>query len=187
MSANSRLTVATHILVWMALVTRNAQDRRDAAGPMTSDRIARSVNTNAVVIRRTLGLLSKGGIVESFRGANAGWRLAKDARDISLLDVFDALEEGAHFALHASQPSQSCPVGRGLGTTLGCLYGSIDESVRKQLAETTIETVLADTLASQPRDDRRRRGSAAAAGHEASETDSASSPMRSATRGSSGA
>jgi Rrf2 family protein len=143
MSANSRLTVATHILTWMALVARDSPD------PVTSDRIARSVNTNPVVIRRTLGLLSKAGLVESYRGVNAGWRLTRSASSISLLDVFNALEEGTHFALHTSKPSQACPIGRGIGSTLSHVYESIDDGVRNTLAATTIEAVLVDTLASQ--------------------------------------
>ena len=143
MSANSRLTVATHILAWMALVAR------DDADPVTSDRIALSVNTNAVVIRRTLGFLAKAGMVESYRGANAGWRLIRSPNSISLLDVFDALEEGAYFALHPSKPSQRCPIGRGIGPTLSRVYDSISEDVRKRLADTTIADVLEETLAQQ--------------------------------------
>ncbi|WP_109482740.1 Rrf2 family transcriptional regulator [Paraburkholderia sp. C35] len=144
MSANSRLTVATHILAWMALVARDRPD-----DPVTSERIAASVKTNPVVIRRTLGYLAKAGLVQSYRGVNAGWRLAKPADDISLLDVFDALEEGPQFALHATQPSQRCPVGRGVGPTLSRVYDSIDEAVRNTLAAKTISAVLAETMETQ--------------------------------------
>ncbi|WP_429301107.1 RrF2 family transcriptional regulator [Paraburkholderia sp. GAS199] len=133
----------------MALVARNNPD------PVTSDQIAKSVNTNPVVIRRTLGLLGKAGLVESYRGINAGWRLAKSAEAITLLNVFDALGEGARFALHTSKPSQACPVGRGIGVTLSQVYDSIDDGLRKTLGSATIAAILGDTLATSSSKTRR--------------------------------
>ena len=78
MSANSRMTVAVHILSFMLLWEQRRPD------PATSERITQSVNTDPVVIRRLLGLLQKGGLVKSQRGVNAGWRLAKRAAAITL-------------------------------------------------------------------------------------------------------
>src|SRR5690606_41460032 len=101
MSSNSRLTVATHILAWMALVAR--KDR----GPVTSDRIARSVNTNPVIIPRALGALSKRGLVQSRRGAHAGWTSAKRPDGVSLLDVYRAVDDAPTFALHGSRPCEA--------------------------------------------------------------------------------
>lgn len=144
MSANSRLTVALHILSWMALVARKRTD------PVTSERIALSVNTNAVVIRRTLGLLQKAGLVQSHRGANAGWTLRKSADTITLREVLGALEEGGVFALHPSPPNPACPVGRGIQPVLSRVYGSLDELIGNHLAGTTIEQLLADTLSTTP-------------------------------------
>jgi Rrf2 family protein len=140
MSANSHLTVAIHILSWMALVERNRP------GPVTSDRIAISVNTNPVVIRRALGLLQKGGLVQSQRGANAGWILAKRPDAITLLDIYNAVEAGPLFALHHSPPNQGCPVGRGIQPTLKTVYASLEGSLRHDLAKTTVAQVLADMV-----------------------------------------
>jgi Rrf2 family protein len=140
MSANSQLTVAIHIPSWMALVERNRP------GPVTSERIALSVNTNPVVIRRALGLLQKAGLVQSQRGANAGWVLAKRPTAITLLDIYNAVETGPLFAMHHSTPNQTCPVGRGIQPTLKDVYGGLERALRRDLAKTTVAQVLAETV-----------------------------------------
>lgn len=140
MSANSRMTVAVHILSYLVLASR----RHDNV--VTSDQIAKSVRTNPVVIRRLLGQLRKGGLVRSQRGASAGWRLARNPKAISLLDVYNAVHEGPLFGLHASPPNPQCPIGRGLPSTLRNLYGTVEDHLRRQLARTTVDEVLAETI-----------------------------------------
>lgn len=140
MSVNSRMTVAIHILSFLISARRNHRE------PATSYRIARSVNTNPVVIRRILGLLHRAGLVRSHRGANAGWTLARNGDAITLLDVYKAVDEGPLFGLHASRPNQQCPIGRGIQPALRKVYGSLEEQLGKQLARTTVSHVLDDTL-----------------------------------------
>lgn len=140
MSVNSRMSVAIHILSYLISAQRKRSD------PVTSDQIARSVNTNPVVIRRILGLLHAGGLVRSHRGAHAGWTLARNTDAITLLDVYEAVEEGPLFGLHASTPNQSCPIGRRIRPTLRKVYGSLERQLGRQLAQTTVEQVLDDTL-----------------------------------------
>jgi len=140
MSANSRLTVAIHVLSFLVLAERKGRL------PATSERIASSVNTNPVVIRRMLGLLQQRGLVSSHRGANAGWTLARGADEITLLDVYEAVEDGPLFGLHASPPNQKCPIGRGVQPTLKKIYGGVEEQLRRQLAKTNVEQVLDDTI-----------------------------------------
>ncbi|SNT37699.1 Rrf2 family transcriptional regulator [Actinacidiphila glaucinigra] len=141
MSANSRLTIAVHVLTWMAL------DRRDDGPAATSERIAGSVNTNAVVIRRCLGDLRRAGLVESRRGAGAGWSLVREPAAITLLDVYGAVEEGTLFRLHPAAPNADCPVGHGIGPALRQVYDGLRHGVERELAATTIADVLRDTLA----------------------------------------
>ncbi|WP_062204746.1 Rrf2 family transcriptional regulator [Streptomyces sp. NBRC 109706] len=141
MAANSRLTIATHALAWMALARRRGQD------VLTSEQVAASVNTNAVIIRRSLGDLRRAGLVEVRHGAGAGWSLAREPAEITLLEVYDAVDAQPPFGLHRSEPNLECPVGRGVRPALSEVYGRVERVMRQELAETSIADVLRDTLA----------------------------------------
>src|SRR2546423_3473826 len=54
-------------------------------------------------LEQQLGALTKAGLVESFRGAGGGCRLAKDAAAITVADVVDAVE-GPLFPMHCLDP-----------------------------------------------------------------------------------
>jgi Rrf2 family protein len=136
MGANSRMTIAIHVLCYLVVARSKRPD------PVTSDQIALSVATNPVVIRRMLGLLRKAGLVVSQRGANAGWHLAKDPDAITLLEVYRAVEEGSLFRLHASPPNPNCPVVRALKPALNRLYGGLEKQLERELAKSTIAEVL---------------------------------------------
>ena len=60
MAANSQFSMAVHILTVLA----KAEDEK-----VKSDYVARSVNTNAVVIRRIMSQLSAAGLVSSQTGS----------------------------------------------------------------------------------------------------------------------
>ena len=140
MSANSRMTVAIHVLAYMV---SSAKKRPD---PVTSDQIAHSVATNPVVIRRMLSLLQKGGLVQSHRGAHSGWTLARKPTAMTLLDVYRAVEEEPLFAPHASPPNPTCHIARGIQPALKAVYGTLEDQLRRQLSKTTIEQVFAKTV-----------------------------------------
>jgi Rrf2 family protein len=142
MSANSRLTIAVHVLAWMALA------RERGLTWMTSDQVAASVNTNPVIIRRSLGDLRRATLVKVRRGAAAGWSLAREPQAITLLDVYDAVErEPLLFAMHRTKPNLECPVGHGIRPALGEVYHEIDQALRRELTRTSIADVLRLTLA----------------------------------------
>jgi DNA-binding IscR family transcriptional regulator len=120
MNASSRFAVAVHIL--LVLHVNRVIRGFDAT---TSDFIADSVNTNAVVIRRILGMLRKAGLVISQTGVGGGSSLAKAAEQVSLEDIRVAVEEGPLFHPHYSEPSEDCPIGHCIQDEIG---GAIDEA-----------------------------------------------------------
>jgi Rrf2 family protein len=133
MSTSSRFAVAVHILALMAA----AEDE-----PIKSDWMAKSVNTNPVVIRRILCALAHAELVSSQTGALGGSRLAREPRQISLLDVYRAVEEGCVFALHRQSPNRRCPVGGHIQTVLKGVLDDANLAVEQVLSKMTIEEVL---------------------------------------------
>ena len=132
MAANSQFSVAVHVLTLMA---------RSGVVNVKSDSLARSVNTNPVVIRRLLGQLCQADLVASQTGAAGGSHLARNPDEIKLVDVYHAVCCGEVFALHGS-PNRDCPVGRNIEAVLCNLQKEIDRSVDSTLARYTLADIL---------------------------------------------
>lgn len=142
MSTNTRYTVALHILTWLAFVARKHDHF------VTSERIAVSVNTNPVFIRRILGMLHKANLViVQHGGVGGGWKLKRAPEEITLLDVYLAIEKNKLFAMHHSDPNAECPVGRWFQPALDNFYGKAEAALKDQLSQSTIADLLEETLA----------------------------------------
>ena len=133
MAANSQFSIAVHVLTMLA--RSNDENTK-------SEHIARSVNTNPVVIRRLLGQLSAAKLVISQTGACGGTRLAKRPSDIMLYDVYRAVACGEVFALPPNEASQDCPVGRSMEAILCRLQKEIDKGIGDRLSKYTVADVI---------------------------------------------
>lgn len=107
---------------------------------MTSEEIAESVNTNPAVIRRMLGLLAKAGLVTSRLGAGGGALLTRRPQDISLGDIYRAVEHGELFAMHEA-PNPRCPVGRSINGVLTAHFNRAEAAMLRELDRTTIADI----------------------------------------------
>ncbi|GAA0580708.1 Rrf2 family transcriptional regulator [Paractinoplanes ferrugineus] len=136
MTANSKLTIAAHALAWLELARRRGRE------VLTSEEVAASVNTNAVIVRRSLGDLQRAGLVRARRGNGAGFSLGRSAAEISLLDIWLAVSAEPLLALHRSEPNLECPVGRGIRPVLTDLYDEATNAFRAALARSTVDDVL---------------------------------------------
>jgi Rrf2 family protein len=66
--------------------------RRDEGVLVPAREIAEAQQVPLRFLEQQLGALSRAGLVESFRGAGGGCRLAKDPADIRMSDVAEAIE-----------------------------------------------------------------------------------------------
>jgi Rrf2 family protein len=139
MRANTHFTVALHIVTWMALASQQVEI-------VTSEQIAESVNTNPVFIRRILGRLHKAHLVNVQHGTSAGWTLARPPERISLLEVYQAVEQEPLFELHHTPPNQGCVVGKGIQPALKRFYSDAEAAMKQQFAQVSVADVLDETL-----------------------------------------
>lgn len=133
MTSSSRFAVAVHILALMAL---------DGEKPITSEQIARSVNTHPVVIRRLLGRLRRGRLVIAVPGVGGGARLARPPEQITLLQVYRSVEDGDLFSLPQHPPDPACTCGRNIETVLRHVFAQAEEALASELADVTVAQVL---------------------------------------------
>ncbi len=140
MAANHQLAVATHILLVLAHIP---PEFRSQSGRVSSEVVAGSVNTNAVVVRRIVAQLARAGLVRSYAGKGGGLELSRPANRITLLDVHLALAEPDVFAYKSNLPSQRCPVGSKVIGVLSPVFDDVQAGVRKSLKKTTLADLVA--------------------------------------------
>lgn len=133
MAMSSRFAVAVHVLTLMAW----SEDE-----PLKSEQVADSVNTNPVVIRRMLCELSEANLVVSQPGSMGGSRLSRKPNEITLLDVYRAVECPGVFSLHRQPASRECPVGVNIEAVLGSVFAETNSAVEHVLAQISIRDVM---------------------------------------------
>ena len=125
--------MAVHVLTLMAWADEE---------PLKSDHVAESVNTNPVVIRRMLCELAESKLVVSQTGSTGGSRLARQPEEITLLDIYQAVESRGVFSLHRHPPNPDCPVGVNIETVLNDVLDEVDSAVESVLANITLKDAV---------------------------------------------
>lgn len=134
MKRNSRLSAVLHALMHMA-------EREE---PMTSDDLAVCLDTNAVVVRRTMAGLRDAGIVQSGRGHGGGWHFAKPLCDISLLDIYNALGEPILFQIGPATEMPGCVIEQSVNRVIGDALKDAEAILMARFAGTTLADLAVD-------------------------------------------
>jgi Rrf2 family transcriptional regulator, iron-sulfur cluster assembly transcription factor len=101
--ASSVLKVSQKLEYAMRAMIELAQ-RRDEPHLVPAREIAEHQQIPLRFLEQQLGALSKAGLVESFRGAGGGCRIARDPSDITIAEIADAIE-GQIFPMFCLEPS----------------------------------------------------------------------------------
>lgn len=108
----------------------------------TSSELAMSVNTSPSFVRRVLAKLSKAGLIRTVTGkAGACW-LARDAKDISLLDIYLAVGAPKAFAIHTYAEQKQCPVSCQIKTSLEQALKKTQKAMEESLRQISLAEIL---------------------------------------------
>lgn len=135
MQFSSRLPIAVHILLAIAVF--------EGKEKTTSNFLAGSVNVNPVIIRNTLGQLKAAGLV-AVKAGEGGSALTKDPHEITLKDVFAAVEKGEDLFHFHENPNPKCPVGRCVHAVLDDKLAAIQDAMLSEMASVTLQDLLDD-------------------------------------------
>lgn len=135
MQFSSRLPVAVHVL--LAIHEFGGQAKA------TSTFLAESVNVNPVVIRNVLGQLKAAGLV-AIKAGTGGASLVKELREITLLDVFEAVEKDEALFNFQEHPNPECPVGKNIHAVLDRRLFAIQTVMKQQMRSVTLQNLIDD-------------------------------------------
>ena len=138
MKRDSKLSGVLHVLLHMT----------EAARPVTSETMAKAMNTNPVVIRRIMAGLRDAGFVRSEKGHGGGWTIARDLTSITLRDVYAALGSPELFALSNRTDAPGCLVEQAVNAALNEAFQDAEALLLERFGAVTLAELSADFHAS---------------------------------------
>ena len=124
MRKDSRLSRMLHILIHM--------DHMEEAA--TSDHIATMLNTNPVVVRRTMGCLREHNYVTSLKGHGGGWRL----------NIHNALGESSVFTIGLSDEHTQCLIEQAVNRELASALEASEALLLKRFGDINLAMLAKD-------------------------------------------
>lgn len=135
MATNTQFSIAVHLM--LALGMKCGEE-------VTSAQMAMSVNTSPSFVRRILAKLSKAHLVTTTTGKSGFTSLAKSADQISLLEIYQAVDAPKTFAIHDYPAQNFCRVSCNIESVMQKVLDKAQNSFENSLAKTSLAEIIAD-------------------------------------------
>ncbi|MCD7755655.1 MAG: Rrf2 family transcriptional regulator [Firmicutes bacterium] len=137
MRVSKRFPLAVHSLLFVAVLSSKKR--------VTSKLVAESTDTNPVTVRNIFLNLSESGLLVASAGKNGGVHLAREPKNITLWDIYQAVETNdveEMFKIH--ETSSTCPVGKNLYQILYPHMASAVNAMKADMEQVTLESLMAE-------------------------------------------
>lgn len=132
MAHSTKLSDAMHILVFI---------ETNPNGDLTSDAIATSLASNPSSVRQMMGKLKRAGLISSVTG-HAKPQLTREPRDITMLDVYRAVE-GDKPLLHLdTHTNPACGLGVNVQLVIGERFEEVQQAAEQAMCRVTLEQII---------------------------------------------
>lgn len=128
--SNTRFATAIHIMTLLAKVPQEW---------LTSEWIAGSINVNPVIVRKELGGLRKAGLITSRLGKDGGSRLSKNAKEISISEIYSAVKNNEVLGKKNQNPNPACNIGKEINSQLSLMFEETDQLVKGFLSDKSLQ------------------------------------------------
>lgn len=136
MRHDTRLSRVLHILIHM--------EKHEGAG--TSESIAAMLQTNPVVVRRTMAGLREQGYVSSEKGHGGGWVLARPLNEITLLDIYRALGAPGLFSIGLAGDNPDCVIEQAVNAALLEAMTEAESILLSRFGNITLSALAAESI-----------------------------------------
>ena len=135
MAANTQFSIAVHLMIALGF---------NCGRQVTSGELAVSINTSPSFVRRILAKLSKANLVSTTTGKSGFCSLAKNPQEISLLEIYKAVDAPQTFAIHDYPVQSQCRVSCNIEATMKNVLAKAQNSFEETLSATSLDEVIAD-------------------------------------------
>ncbi len=128
----TKLSDAIHILAFIAL---NSNE------DLTSDSIALSIHTHPSYVRQLMSALKKENLLITTQG-RAKPALARAAQEITLFDIYKAIEGDKPLLHQDTHTNPECGVGINIQLTIRDVYDIVQEEAQKAMQKISLQEIL---------------------------------------------
>jgi len=132
-SAKGRYALAS--LIYLA-------QRYQSGGQVAVISLSDELGISKIYLEQVFSLLKHGGLVNSAKGIQGGYRLARAPGDITVWDVLTAVESSLFAKTEHTVPEKAPDIEGAMQTAA---FGVLDQTVQSALSGVTLEDLLAET------------------------------------------
>ena len=140
---NRRMDISARTDYAVRAMLELAAAQQRSGGPMSAEEVAGGQGLPKKFLEAILADLRRGGLITSSRGASGGYALARPAAEITLGDIFRAVD-GPLAAVHGLRPHETAYLGP--AQTLPTVWVAVRASLRSVLDEVDLESLVAGRL-----------------------------------------